>query len=535
MPTVEITIKALQGESFTVEIDDEENVESLAVVIMCMRPEVGEELKMILAGRRLKDEEVIKNLGLTPSSFIVVTGKKPAPEAPTVAPTPAPVPVPTTIPNPVDAMLAAVANAGNAHTNPTPAPIAPTPTPPPAGQVGGALDEEVVQTLCAMGFERAQVAKALQAAFNNAERAAEYLLTGIPEVEVEQQAPPAATGGGGQWPEGLLGPQLLTKSGLQPTKDALQSADVVLLYFSAHWCPPCRAFTPQLAAQFSFGTRPPNLSAVFISSDRDEASFGQYYNEQPWLALPYSAPQRQMLGAQFGVRGIPSLIVLNGRTGAVISANGREDIGNHRFDLRACMTAWGFAPTANAPAPVQTATPAVTAAPKATVPEKPEPPPVAVDDAVAGAALKRVEQQEWEVQEPFFSTGMKVLNNILQNPGEQKFRQLKRTNAALSSKLLNVAENAGVELMQLAGFEAESEELLVMQAEPDGRCTEVRNRLKAAHYSAWEKKQRTDRDARIKEEMEKDKANAPRSYGGAEGPTRNTYGADRHRGRGGGG
>ncbi len=27
---------------------------------------------------------------------------------------------------------------------------------------------------------------------------------------------------------------------------------VECIYFSAHWCPPCRGFTPQLAEMFSF-------------------------------------------------------------------------------------------------------------------------------------------------------------------------------------------------------------------------------------------------------------------------------------------
>lgn len=40
----------------------------------------------------------------------------------------------------------------------------------------------------AMGFEREDCIKALRAAFNNSERAIEYLLNGIPEV-AQQQAP----------------------------------------------------------------------------------------------------------------------------------------------------------------------------------------------------------------------------------------------------------------------------------------------------------------------------------------------------------
>ena len=31
-----------------------------------------------------------------------------------------------------------------------------------------------------------------------------------------------------------------------PGKEVLKDKKVVVIYFSAHWCPPCRAFTPIL-------------------------------------------------------------------------------------------------------------------------------------------------------------------------------------------------------------------------------------------------------------------------------------------------
>ena len=65
---------------------------------------------------------------------------------------------------------------------------------------------------------------------------------------------------------------------------------VLGLYFSAHWCPPCRSFTPKLAEWYSRLTTGPlkdKFEIVFVSSDKDEDSFDSYFDEMPWLALPF--------------------------------------------------------------------------------------------------------------------------------------------------------------------------------------------------------------------------------------------------------
>jgi nucleoredoxin len=47
--------------------------------------------------------------------------------------------------------------------------------------------------------------------------------------------------------EFLSGKNLFRADGTAVSADqALSSKKVVLFYFSAHWCPPCRAFTPLL-------------------------------------------------------------------------------------------------------------------------------------------------------------------------------------------------------------------------------------------------------------------------------------------------
>ena len=61
------------------------------------------------------------------------------------------------------------------------------------------------------------------------------------------------------------------------------------------------------------------LEIVFVSSDRDQDQFNQYYGKMPWLSLPYDKQSiKQSLSMRFGVRGIPALIVLDAITGAVV-------------------------------------------------------------------------------------------------------------------------------------------------------------------------------------------------------------------------
>merc|ERR1712217_123935 len=97
------------------------------------------------------------------------------------------------------------------------------------------------------------------------------------------------------------------------------------LYFSAHWCPPCRGFTPKLA-EFYKNSLKDKMEIVFVSSDRDQASFDEYFREQPWLALPYEKrAEKEALSKAFGVQGIPSFIIIN-PDGTVITEDGRSRV-----------------------------------------------------------------------------------------------------------------------------------------------------------------------------------------------------------------
>ena len=52
-----------------------------------------------------------------------------------------------------------------------------------------------------------------------------------------------------------------------------------------------------------------DFEVVFVSSDRDDASFLEYYGEMPWLALPLRDRARAAaLSDKFKVSGIPTLV-----------------------------------------------------------------------------------------------------------------------------------------------------------------------------------------------------------------------------------
>jgi nucleoredoxin len=66
-----------------------------------------------------------------------------------------------------------------------------------------------------------------------------------------------------------------------------------------------------------------DFEMVFVSSDRSDDAFKEYFGEMPWLALPYAdRDAKNELSKFFGVEGIPSLVLLD-KDFSVITKNGR--------------------------------------------------------------------------------------------------------------------------------------------------------------------------------------------------------------------
>jgi len=125
----------------------------------------------------------------------------------------------------------------------------------------------------------------------------------------------------------LFGDVLLTKDGEKATSEVLKGK-VVGIYFSAHWCPPCRGFTPKLAEWYKKDLQGKGLEVVFVSSDKDEKAFEEYYGEMPWAALPFADKARKAaLDKKFKVQGIPTFVLLDS-DGKLITKDGREAVSS---------------------------------------------------------------------------------------------------------------------------------------------------------------------------------------------------------------
>ncbi len=129
---------------------------------------------------------------------------------------------------------------------------------------------------------------------------------------------------------------LISADGAEVDRDTAIKGKLVGLYFSAHWCPPCRSFTPQLV---EFRNRHAGeFEVVFVSFDRSLEDQLKYMKSagMAWPAIAMDNDAGKSLAEKFEVRGIPSLVVL-GPDGKPLTLEGRNDIAR---DAEGALAKW---------------------------------------------------------------------------------------------------------------------------------------------------------------------------------------------------
>lgn len=102
----------------------------------------------------------------------------------------------------------------------------------------------------------------------------------------------------------------------------LKHVRMFAIYSSAHWCAPCRAFTPKLV-EFYRRIKPqhPEFEVIFLSSDRDEFNMANYMRSSgmPWPAMRFGSGGP--IAQQYCGDSIPWLVVVNDE-GKPLTQNG---------------------------------------------------------------------------------------------------------------------------------------------------------------------------------------------------------------------
>lgn len=102
-----------------------------------------------------------------------------------------------------------------------------------------------------------------------------------------------------------------------------------MLYFSAHWCPPCKRFTPVLIDLYKKIKTEKNVELIFCSLDNVEDDYKEYISDMPWFCMPFEAKESKVLASKYKAEGIPHLVVLDGE-GNVITMDGTSEVGDDK-------------------------------------------------------------------------------------------------------------------------------------------------------------------------------------------------------------
>lgn len=179
---VSITFKDFKKEKIPLDLELSSTVLDAKTQLAQKKECEDSQIKLIYSGKVLQDVKTLQESGLKEGDQVIFMISKKKSTATTV-----------TEPQSKEASVPAAqspapptstANAPAAETQQQPASSDP-------GFVVGAQRNEAVERIMEMGYEREQVDRALRAAFNNPDRAVEYLLMGIPEsLQQQQQAQP---------------------------------------------------------------------------------------------------------------------------------------------------------------------------------------------------------------------------------------------------------------------------------------------------------------------------------------------------------
>jgi len=146
----------------------------------------------------------------------------------------------------------------------------------------------------------------------------------IPEPEPEPGEPGVVSA---SQERAIPGDELVGQDGEKFDKSSI-GGKYVGIYYSAKWCPPCKAFTPSLV-KFR-NDNADEFEVIFVSSDRSKDAMLDYMTsyKMDFAATAFGSKMHKELQKKYAARGIPHLVII-APDGSVVSKNGRGDISSN--------------------------------------------------------------------------------------------------------------------------------------------------------------------------------------------------------------
>ncbi|KAK8247012.1 XPC-binding domain-containing protein [Phyllosticta capitalensis] len=195
---MKLTFKDLKQNKFVIEAEPSETIASVKAKITAEKGWEADKQKLIYSGKILQDDKTVETYNIEEKGFIVCMIAKPKPQPAATsskAPPSTPAKAPAQSSTPAAPAPSSGSTAANAPATPSPAPAAPQTSGGEPGQFNnpssltmGPEREAAIANMESMGFPRADIDRAMRAAYFNPDRAVEYLLTGIPESALREQA-----------------------------------------------------------------------------------------------------------------------------------------------------------------------------------------------------------------------------------------------------------------------------------------------------------------------------------------------------------
>ncbi|KAK9464051.1 XPC-binding domain-containing protein [Lipomyces oligophaga] len=215
---MQLTLRDIKRQKWTVDVEPADTILSVKKTIAETKGMDADLLLLIYSGKVLADDRTVESYSIKETDYVVCMVSKnkqssastskssePVPQTPaqgtaldSAASPSTSVPVPQTpasatvavpaAPAPAVAPAAAVTAATGLDATPTPAAF----NNPSAFSTGSAR-QTAIENMVEMGYDRETVERAMRAAFNNPDRAVDYLLNGIPDSILQDSAPRTET------------------------------------------------------------------------------------------------------------------------------------------------------------------------------------------------------------------------------------------------------------------------------------------------------------------------------------------------------